>query len=348
MSEKNDKIRDALKGYPDDVFLYYGEISREGYHRLSSAIESRIKKKDKAEKACLILITPGGDADAAFRIARALRHHYSFLDILIPDLCKSAGTLICIAADRLIFGDRGEIGPLDVQISKPDEFFESMSGLNLIQALNDLRDQMLESFRRSFLDIRVGARLRTKMAAELAAELAKEFISPIVAKIDPVTLGEHQRKLRIAHEYGLRLNEMCGSLKTEDTLISLVQDYPSHEFVIDRKEARERLFKNKKVAKPDETTKLLYEWARAIIPQEQSMYDSLLEKDPPWVEDLRREQSKQKKDSDESQSGQKVQRSGKSNQSGQEADVAEVKEEVDQSGSKADAAEVKKEADQSG
>lgn len=63
---------------------------------------------------------------------------------------------------------------------------------------------------------------------------------------------------------------------------------------------------------------LLYEWARAIIPQKQSMYDSLLEKDPPWIEDLRREQSKQKKDSDESQSG-------------QEAAVAEVKEEVNQS-----------------
>lgn len=194
MSEKNDKIQ-AVEKCPDDVFLYYGKISREGYNLLSSAIESRIAEGKKADKACLILVTLGGYPHAAFRIARALRHHYSHLDVLIPDLCKSAGTLICIAADRLIFGDRGEIGPLDVQIPKTDEFFESMSGLNLIQALGDLRDQMLESFRRSFLDIRVGARLRTKMASELAAELAKEFISPIVSKIDPVTLGEHQRAL---------------------------------------------------------------------------------------------------------------------------------------------------------
>ena len=240
MSEKNDKIQ-AVRKYPDDVFLYYGEISREGYGLLSSAIESRIAEGKKADKACLILITPGGDADAAFRIARALRHHYSFLDILIPDLCKSAGTLICIAADRLIFGDRGEIGPLDVQISKPDEFFESMSGLNLIQALNDLQDQMLESFRESFLDIRLGARLRTKQAAESAAELAKAFISPIVAQIDPVTLGEHQRALRITRDYGERLNEMSQSMKP-GSLGILVEGYSSHRFVIDRKEAR-KLFK---------------------------------------------------------------------------------------------------------
>lgn len=263
MSEKNDKIQ-AVKKYPDDVFLYCGKISREGYGLLSSAIESRIAEGKKADKACLILVTLGGDPHAAFRIARALRHHYSSLDILIPDLCKSAGTLICIAADRLIFGDRGEIGPLDVQIPKTDEFFESMSGLNLIQALNDLRDQMLESFRESFLYIRLGARLRTKQAAESAAELAKEFISPIVAQIDPVTLGEHQRALQITRDYGERLNKMSKALES-DALGMLVEGYSDHEFVIDRKEAR-KLFKC--VQKPDEVDSFfdsLYQWTRKFI-----------------------------------------------------------------------------------
>ena len=185
MSEKSDKIRDALKGYPDDVFLYYGEISREGYHRLSSAIESRIEKKEKAEKACLILLTLGGNAHAAFRIARALRHYYRFLDIFIPDICKSAGTLICIAANRLIFGDQGEIGPLDVQIFKPDELSDWVSGLDIFQSLTALQNQMLESLRDSFVYIRRSTRLRTKVAAEFSTELAKEFISPIMTKIVP-------------------------------------------------------------------------------------------------------------------------------------------------------------------
>lgn len=284
MSEKNDKIQNALEKYPNDVFLYCGKISREGYNLLSSAIESRIERKEKAEKACLILITPGGDPHAAFRIARTLRHHYSFLDILIPDLCKSAGTLICIAADRLIFGDRGEIGPLDVQIPKTDEFFESMSGLNLIQALNDLRDQMLESFRRSFLYIRLGARLRTKQAAESAAELAKEFISPIVAQIDPVTLGEHQRALQITRDYGERLNKMSRALES-GALGMLVEGYSDHEFVIDRKEAR-KLFKC--VQKPDEVDSFfdsLYRWTRKFI----SRYTEEEERNLFLVVDFKRE-----------------------------------------------------------
>ena len=310
MSWKNDKIRDALGPYPDDVFLYYGKISREGYNLLSSAIESRIAEGKKADKACLILVTLGGDPHAAFRIARALRHHYSSLDVLIPDICKSAGTIICIAANRLIFGDRGEIGPLDVQIPKTDEFFERMSGLDLIQALDDLRDQMLESFRESFLYIRGGTRLRTK----IATELAKEFISPIMAQIDPVTLGQHQRALQIASDYGNRLNKMSQSMQP-GALGMLVANYPDHGFVIDRKEAK-KLFK--KVDKPDAdetmTMVLLYEWVRAkLIPRKQLLYERSLYGSP-LVGDL-----KQEKDRDET------------NQPGPKSDAAEVEKEVDQS-----------------
>ena len=355
MSEKNDiLLREALEKYTGHVFLYYGEINREGYGLLSSAIEFRIERKEKTEKACLILITPGGNADAAFRIARAMRHHYSFLDVLIPDVCKSAGTLICIAADRLIFGDRGEIGPLDVQIFKPDELSDWVSGLDIFQSLTALQNQMLESFRDSFVYIRRGTRLRIKVVAEFANELAKAFISPIVGKIDPVTLGQHQRALQIASDYGKRLNEMSRSMKP-GALRMLVEGYPDHGFVIDRREARERLFKNVNKPDADESMVLLYEWARTIIPQEQSVYDSLLAKDPPRIEDLGREQPKQTKDSDESQSSQETRRSGRSSQSGkrnvessQPSQKTQRSGKSSQSGSKAEVAEVKKEVDQSG
>ena len=114
------------------------------------------------------------------------------------------------------------------------------------------------------MDIRVGARLRTKQAAEFATELAKAFISPIVAQIDPVTLGEHQRALRITRDYGERLNEMSQSMKP-GSLGMLVEGYSSHRFVIDRKEARE-LFKC--VQKPDEIDSFfdsLYQETREFI-----------------------------------------------------------------------------------
>lgn len=251
--------KETLQKYDGDVVLYYGGICRNGYQKVSDVLEKIPAKKDKV---CLVLVTYGGDPDAAYRIARALNHHFNAVEILIPDICKSAGTLVCIGAHKLIFGDRGELGPLDIQLSKPDEMFESMSGLDIIQALNALENQVLTFFRNYLVDIRGGSRLRTRLAAEIATKLADGFVAPIAAKIDPVTLGEHQRAMQIAYDYGERLNNVTSSLKN-DALIKLVSGYPSHGFVIDRKEAGS-LFKS--VERPDEATIELYQWALGLLP----------------------------------------------------------------------------------
>ncbi|PXV82470.1 SDH family Clp fold serine proteinase [Nitrosomonas eutropha] len=251
--------KEVLDKYEGDVVLYYGGINREGYKKISNVLESIPHEKIKI---CLVLVTYGGDPDAAYRIARALNHHFEKVEILIPDACKSAGTLVCIGAHKLIFGDRGELGPLDIQLSKPDEIFENMSGLNIIQAINALENQILVSFRNYLMDIRGGSGLTTKLAADIATKLADGFIAPIAAKIDPVTLGEHQRAVQIAFDYGRRLNKVTNSLAS-DSLIRLVSGYPSHGFVIDRKEAS-TLFKS--VEKPDATTIELYKWALGLLP----------------------------------------------------------------------------------
>lgn len=251
-------VEEAVSKYNGDVFLYYGGISRDGYSLLSDALENRV---DKKEKICLILVTYGGNPDAGYRIARALNYHYKEVEILIPDACKSAGTLLCIGANKLIFGDRGELGPLDIQLSKPDEMFENMSGLDILQALNALEAQVIKSFRNYLVDIRGGCRLKTKIAADIATKLTDGLIAPIAAKIDPVTLGEHQRAMQIAYDYGERLNNVSKSLRT-NALGKLIGNYPSHGFVIDRKEAKE-LFNN--VSSPNDETYGLYSWAREIV-----------------------------------------------------------------------------------
>ena len=139
--------------------------------------------------------------------------------------------------------------------------FENMSGLDILQALNALEAQVLKSFRNYLIDIRGGCRLKTKIAADIAAKLTDGFIAPIAAKIDPVTLGEHQRAMQIAYDYGERLNNLSKSLH-QNALGKLIGNYPSHGFVIDWKEAKE-LFNN--VHSPDDETSGLYLWARDIV-----------------------------------------------------------------------------------
>lgn len=249
-------MENPLSKYDGDVYFYGGFISRDGYHQISDALEARI---DKKEKCCLILITNGGDPNAGYRIARAFNHHYKTFEILIPDVCKSAGTLMCIGAKRLIFGDRGELGPLDIQLSKPDEMFDNMSGLAIIQALSVLETKIINSFHEYLVNIRSASGIRTKTAADLAIKLADSLVAPIASKIDPLTLGEHQRAMQIAIDYGMRLNDLAQSLLSTESLYKLVSGYPSHAFVIDRKEAS-TVFTN--VNAPCEETNGLYVWIR--------------------------------------------------------------------------------------
>ncbi|MNJ34486.1 Serine dehydrogenase proteinase [compost metagenome] len=221
-----------------DCYVYVGGISRNGYREISD----HFRKKTFPE-AYLFLATYGGDPDAGFRIARGLRHHYEKLTIIVPSYCKSAGTLLAIGADELVISDLGELGPLDMQLKKPDELFDMSSGLDITQAMAFLRTQSTDILKSTLVDLKVDLEVTTKLSAEIATKMAHGLVSPIYAQIDPYKIGESQRAISIAFAYGKRLNDKIKNLKSDDSLRSLVLDYPSHGFVIDRKEAS-NVFKN--------------------------------------------------------------------------------------------------------
>ncbi|MCB1953388.1 MAG: SppA protein [Zoogloeaceae bacterium] len=236
---KPDNLHTYAQENDCDIIVYAGPISRHGYDQLCSVIPTV-----RRTHCLFVLMTYGGDAHSGYRIARALSHNYpdpGRIRILVPHACKSAGTLICIGAHELIVADKGELGPLDVQVQKPDEMMQLTSGLDIIRGLSYLRDELLGSFREFLIDINQGSGLSTAIASEIASKLTIGMYNPIVGQIDPLKLGEMQAALTIALEYGKRLNERTKSLKS-NALSRLTMQYPSHGFVIDRKEIRQ-LFK---------------------------------------------------------------------------------------------------------
>jgi len=159
--------------------------------------------------------------------------------VCVPSYCKSAGTLITLGADQVVITDEGELGPLDIQVSKRDEFDERGSGLDIMQAMQVMQERSLDAFRKALVDIKIGTRVTTKLAAETATSLIQGLFAPIYSQIDPVHLGELHRAMSIAYDYGKRL---AGNNLKDGALDQLVAGYCSHGFVIDRKEA-ETLFK---------------------------------------------------------------------------------------------------------
>ena len=227
-----------------DVVFYNGEITwnwtpGENFIDMCEGSKSR-------SSAMLILVTQGGDPDAAYRIARCLQHKYEKFTVFVPGYCKSAGTLLAIGAHEIVMSDHGELGPLDIQLSKPDELFEAGSGLDSIQALSYLKDAAFKMFEDNATELKYDLRgqVTFKTAMQLASELTTGLFKPVYEQIEPTRLGEIARQMTIAEDYGHRLSETSGNLKN-GALVKLLNDYPAHSFVIDREEAKE-LFVNAK------------------------------------------------------------------------------------------------------
>ena len=157
--------------------------------------------------------------------------------IYVWDVCKSAGTLLVLAAYDLIMSDRAELGPLDVQVSQRDEIASRQSGLVPEQALRTLQEQSFEAFRNNLLEIRRLSRyqITTRTAAEIASSLTVGLYAGLHSQLDPLLLGEVYRSMKVAEEYGERIETANVVRGTVDELVS---GYPSHSFVIDRDEAR--------------------------------------------------------------------------------------------------------------
>lgn len=226
------RVLQHLEPDRDHILISHG-IDRLLHQKLSF----RLKSLQRFQKCTVFLTTYGGDPHAAFRIARCLRHHYSEVRLAIPSYCKSAGTLIAIGANELAIGDLGELGPLDLQVTKPSDVMERGSGLDYMQGLQVALMHAHQAFG-LFMEVRRGGlRLPTKQAGELATNMAIGMVAPLYSQIDPNRIGEMQRAIQIAKEYGERLDEYATNLKP-GALEKMVADYPSHSFVIDRKEAK--------------------------------------------------------------------------------------------------------------
>ncbi|WP_165394671.1 SDH family Clp fold serine proteinase [Pseudoxanthomonas winnipegensis] len=223
-----------------DVFVYSAGFDRGPDMRVIAQLSTR----NRRPRALLLLTSSGGDADAAYRIARAFQSSYQHVTAFVPGWCKSAGTLCVLGAHELVVGDFGELGPLDVQLQRKDEIGEYGSGLAVVEALEQVQRKAFHAFEGFMLQIKQRSlnAITFKLAAELAAKMAVELHEPITRQIDPLSIGEQSRAMTIAKDYGARL-QLRSKNFTEDMLDFLIESYPSHGFVIDRLEAS-AIFKN--------------------------------------------------------------------------------------------------------
>ena len=235
-----DLIREVSNKHDADVIVYLGPIDEQG----SREMMEKCRKHGKGTSALLFIVTYGGNPHAAYRLGRALQRRYTKIVACVPGRCASGGTLIVLSAHKLIMSEFGALGPLDIQVPKSDELFEWTSGLTVGATIQGLREEAQSTFREILFGLKnaSGGQITLKTAMETAANLTTGMFGPLFAQIDPLRLGEDSRSTRIMEEYGERLAKEGGNTNPE-TIQKLVAGYPSHNFEIDREEAR-TLFKH--------------------------------------------------------------------------------------------------------
>ncbi|PSR21877.1 MAG: hypothetical protein C7B47_17035 [Sulfobacillus thermosulfidooxidans] len=223
--------------YDADIILYSGDLEeRSANDFLKKVVQQATTKRN----VWLILRTYGGDPNAAFKIARVLQQKYAEVVGIVERYCKSAGTLLLLGADRIIMTDEAELGPIDVQLYKPDQLGERSSGLTHRAYLKYLKENAFEQFESFFLDIRFksGMQLSSQFAARVATDIVVGLLSPVYAQIDLVRIGESERAMDLARSYAKRLSERSKNLNI-GSIEKLLFEYPDHGFVIDFEEALE-------------------------------------------------------------------------------------------------------------
>ncbi len=238
----SDKIIDAAnavsRALDAAVFVYSGPIDEEGFGRLVASMQSSDAQPAR-RNSILFLTTYGGDAGQAYRIARLLQSISDKFYLCVPSVCKSAGTLIALGAAEIFMPPASELGPLDVQLWRRDEIGQRRSGMVVRAALNGLAEETFKVYEHAMLGITVGSQqtISFDVASRVASTIATGVMAPVYQQIDPEALGNDLRDLSVATAYGERLIGHGGNA-TQETVRQLVEDYPTHDFIIDREEAK--------------------------------------------------------------------------------------------------------------
>lgn len=193
---------------------------------------------------CVLVDSPGGYTEHAYRIVLAMRGRASSLQALVPREAKSAATLICLGADRILMGQSGELGPLDPQFEDPAGSVDLRSALETFQGLLQLRGYstgILDTFITFF---REEERLDAPHCYEQSVPLFASVVSPLYQQVNPHELGRYGRYLAVNEEYAKRVMERWGYAdRDEEDIENIAHDltwgYPEHGFVIDLKEAQD-------------------------------------------------------------------------------------------------------------
>ncbi|MBN0039402.1 hypothetical protein JN535_04330 [Cellulosimicrobium cellulans] len=220
----------------------HGSISRGVVEEVMEQV-GRLPESSRGGRLDVWLESPGGDAHSAYKLGLYLRSKFSEINFVVPDYAKSAATLLSLAGDRIYMAPAAELGPLDIQEVREGEI-RMRSALDTADSIQALWDEAITQVLLSGGVVLQQTGLARDKTISHLLEFAGDFMRPLLEQLDPVAIKAANTSLLVAMEYGARLLAYRTGDDLEDVyprIERMIRRYPTHGYVIDRTEARDRL-----------------------------------------------------------------------------------------------------------
>lgn len=215
-------------------------------------IFSLLSEIGKVEKLNLILQSPGGYADDAYKIANLIHEFCGYLTVVIPLKAKSAATILGLAGNRILMSALSELGPCDpmirvdasivtptsLPIKPPEEETEEGDQERRKRQINALA-------LRDFLE--AAGILQTDEQGHVRGYDCEKLL-PFCEKgvLNPWLLGDFERSFKQPYQFveNLLTRYMFKGIpdafeKASEIARKLTEGYYYHDYPISRREAQE-------------------------------------------------------------------------------------------------------------
>jgi ClpP class serine protease len=112
------KLKNSFSGRALVTFFTSFDFETQIDDKDADMLQSVLHNTDLTKGLVLMINSPGGDPLAAERIAKICRSYSGTKDYwaLVPGRAKSAATMICMGASKILMAPTAELGPVDPQV----------------------------------------------------------------------------------------------------------------------------------------------------------------------------------------------------------------------------------------
>jgi hypothetical protein len=240
-----DEVEKAMQDFADKrgraaVFLILPDLIK-----LDHVKRLRSELRDKEFKELdLVIHSEGGDIHAAYLISALVRLHMDKdegeVNACIPLQAKSAATLLCLGADKIVLDEIAQLGPLDTQIKDDQTTGADVEGytsaLHPFKALEQLQEFSLTTLTTTTQALYERARLNVDDSIRHALSFVGKTTTPLYSQLEVQKFGIYSRALSVGEEYGKRILKRVHGWEegqAQATIHRIIHDYPSHHYIID-------------------------------------------------------------------------------------------------------------------